>query len=306
MSERTPTDEAIAVAEDIVAVLRRCGFSDEEIVNGAVEAPDAATTPVDAVAHQCEVLYGGGNGVNPTASVKTRVLQNVIGQSVRGITIDVPYHHKKNVEFQVDDGLHEFGYGFEFRTVGAEDWIEPDDEHHPRAFQLTVLDDTGETVSTAAFRYPPYDGIGHATTNFRALGVALNETVLDEIGVTILLLDIGDDVFHWVLFDSEALEPLESEYGPRLEIFGEPLVNRGPTFKYGWDGIDSSVATDHESVFGVSEPQDTFKLEEAFDVETSTQETEDSLDSEDSTDSETTAPSRSDASILDRIRRLFA
>ncbi|WP_224214527.1 hypothetical protein [Natrinema longum] len=178
---------------------------------------------------------------------------------------DHTYHHKRNLEFLLNEALAEFGYGFEFRSIGADEWIEPEHPDHPRAFRLVVVDETDEPVATAAFRYPPTDG-AQPSNMFRALGTALNDTVLAAIGVRMLLLDEGSGSFKWIVVDRATLETLESEYGPRLEAFGDPLVRRGPEYEYGIHGIDTSAAIVHQSEFGVPEPDETFTIEDHYEL----------------------------------------
>ncbi|WP_224214528.1 hypothetical protein [Natrinema longum] len=50
MSRESPPDEAIAAAADVVDVLHQFGLSDEEIVDGAIEAPDSIPDATNAVA----------------------------------------------------------------------------------------------------------------------------------------------------------------------------------------------------------------------------------------------------------------
>ncbi|RZH66875.1 hypothetical protein [Natrinema altunense] len=264
MARDSPSDDAITAAADVVDVLRQFGLSDEEIVGGAIEAPDSIRDATKAVAVDGAVVRGLGTGGDPDRA-KTGTVRGVLSESGRGVTVDNMYHHKRTLEVPLDRALAEFGYGFEFRSVGSDEWIEPEHPDHPRAFRLVVVDDANDPVATAAFRYPPTDG-AHPSRLCRALGTALNDTVLAAIDVRMLLLDDGSGSFKWVVVDRETLETLASAYGPTLAAFGEPLVQRGPEYKYGFREIDRSAAVDHQSEFGVPEPEETFAIERAYDL----------------------------------------
>jgi len=258
----TPSTEALVAAEDVVDMLRLFGLDDGQIEEAVIEAPESTEDLVEAVAIQGEQVNLLGTK-SDVAAAKTGLLQDLLVESALGVATDHAYHLKSNLEYPLDSALAEYGYGFEFRPVGSDEWTEPDHEDHPRAFRLVVTDGT-EPVSTTAFRYPPHDG--YPSNLFRALGCGLNDTVLEEVGLKFLLLAEGSDSFDWMLLDAETVATLEDEYGHRLEVFGEPLVRRGPSYKYGWDGIDRSLAVDHKSEFGVPEPDDTYKIETIYDL----------------------------------------
>lgn len=258
----SPSAEAIAAANEVLEVLYRLGLEDSQIDEAVIEAPESAESLVEAIAIQGERVNSLGTR-SDVAAGKTGLLQSLLVESALGVSTGPAYHLKTNLEYPLDTALAEYGYGFEFRSVGSDEWIEPDHEDHPRAFRLVVTDGS-DPVSTAAFRYPPHER--YPSNLFRALGCGLNDTVFEDVDLQLLLVANGRDSFNWVLLDTETVTMLEDDYGPRLKIFGTPLVSRGPSYTYGWDGIDRSLAVDHETAFGVPEPDETYKIEDEYNL----------------------------------------
>lgn len=263
MTADRPSADALQTAEQIVAVLRQLGLEDSDICAAAIEALDSVTEPIDAVAIHGTRLYDLGTE-RQRENAPTGTLQTVLSESPLGLTLDHTYHHKRNLEHNIDSIVEPFGYRFEFEPIGCDQWIEPTSEAHPRAFRLTARDETGEIVATAPFRYPPVDSDWYKTNNLPALALALNRTVFAEIDIQLRCLAHGDDAHRWIAIDRQTLETLETEYGPRLEMFAAALVECEP--HSGWyQWYDPSIATDHEAQFGVSEPAETFRPERELD-----------------------------------------
>lgn len=257
------SDDLLGAAADVVTVLETCGLNEREVIEAAVEHGGDAETPVEAVAKELDALYGSRS---TTSAAKTGTLQQLLAASTVGVVTDSRYDHKKTLEPALDAALSNFGYGFSLESVGADEWVELDGRH-PRTVHLVVTDRAGETVSSRPFRYPPVaSGAWPSAQRQGALGVALNDTVFDDVGLHLCFLDQGSEHYEWVLLPAETLSTLVETYGPSVRVCDDPLVRRSPRYADSWTDVDSEHAVDHEVAFGVPEPRDTYKVEVKYDL----------------------------------------
>lgn len=267
MTERHLSDEALFAADEILEALELFSIEDERVFDAVPEYDESVTTPRAAVASFADRSYSATDGLDATE--KTDVLRTILAWSDRSITTDHTYHHKRTLEGPLDDRLGDFGYGFEFRSIGVDEWVEPDSTH-PRAFRFVVTDDETGTSETAAFRYPPNENARTASNQFMALAAALNDTVFSEIGLQMCYLPLGSDSYNWLVISRDRFAELESEYGENLAIWGDPLIRRRPKYGYSWKQISESPTLDHADAFTVPEPDDVYKVEEEYDVQNPT------------------------------------
>ncbi|GGK83660.1 hypothetical protein [Haloarcula sebkhae] len=263
MSGDNFSEAVLNAATDIVAILKEFGLSDQDILDAIMEYDGDADSPVEAVAGEFNISAPSEGAISAN---KTMVLQDVLNHSELGVVTDSRYGHKVNLEHQVDGAVNRFGYGFNFQSIGTDEWVRLKSTH-PRAFRLVVTGESGETVTTATFRYPPVDDEAQKSYQQQgALGAALNDTVLSDIGLHMCYLDEGSEHWKWFIIPKATLSKLVETYGESLAVFGEPLVRRCPRYTYSWNQIDIDEATDHEDEFGVPEPPTTYKIEEAYDL----------------------------------------
>lgn len=267
MSESRLPDEALIAADEILEALEEFGIENEQVFDAVPECDDSVTAPREVVASYANRRYL--NEGDLTTTEKSDTLRAILASSDHSITTDHKYHHKRNLESPLNNRLEDFGYEFEFQSIGADEWVEPESTH-PRAFRFVATDRETGTNVTAAFRYPPNKDVRTATNQSMALAAALNDTVFDDIGLQMLYLPMGDDSYNWLLISQDRLDELEADYGENLEILGESLIRRCPKYGYTWKQIPKSQTLDHADTFDVPEPDDVYKIEENYDVQNPT------------------------------------
>lgn len=267
MSEDSIPDGALLAADEILDALAQLGITDGQVVSILTSNDDPSNTPKDAVASYADRLYRATGELSDEE--RTSIIRNIVAQSNKSITTDHTYHHKKNLEPLLNDRLNDFGWGFEFQSIGDNGWIEPDSTH-PRAIKLVVTSAGTEEHHAATFRYPPNETARMASNQFMALATALNDTVFREIGVRLLYLPLGDDSYNWLLLSEADLSELQAKHGTNLSFSGEPLILRSPRYEYSWKQVAESPTLHHMEAFGVPEPDDVYKIEDNYDLQNPT------------------------------------
>ena len=132
---------------------------------------------------------------------------------------------------------------------------------HPESFLIIFRDsETNETLDRVPFRPPPAETERKAVLNHEATAAALNQTVLHDRDVEIVqLVGFPGDHTKFAVVRQNRLDQLESQFGEGCPVFGKELVNRN----LGTDALERyepENARPHRDEFGISEPENTFKL----------------------------------------------
>lgn len=170
--------------------------------------------------------------------------------------------HAHEVAQRSNRGLRAFGYETTVDVPTSDrDSLEPQSTHPP-SFHVDLQEaGGGEVVDSVTVRLPPMGSERSARTNHAAAAEALNRTVLDGVGLEIVLrISQPGDWAPFAVLTRERLDELQETYGPTVSMFGEPLLERN-LLERALDGFEADNAVDHAAEFGVPEPPETFKLE---------------------------------------------
>lgn len=210
------------LAETYADVLRGFGLTRSEIGE-----PHADEGPLTAETIRWDVNL-------EEADQAYELLRGTLVRSDRGIEAPRRYWSQAPA-FQLNDVLAAFGYEVAFEAPGGGAFESADE-----AFDVVLFED-GTEHDRVTFGYP--DGpLGE--DNYPALVHAVRTRLLDDHDFAFVLLSEPEDAWRFVLVEESDLERPRSEYGPRVEVFGRPLLSEDQPVDY----FENSGIVDPEGV----------------------------------------------------------
>jgi len=140
-------------------------------------------------------------------------LQQALARSRRGIEAPRRYWSQAPA-FQLNDVLEPYGYEVSFEAPGGGEFGAVEDR-----FDVDLAD--GETTERMTFVYP--DG-PYGDDNYPALAHAVERRLLPGEDLRFVLLEGHEDAWRFVLVERDDLSTVREAFGPRVEVFGRPLL----------------------------------------------------------------------------------
>lgn len=199
------------------------------------------------------------------AGIRYPTFTGVLQFTNRSFNIDWKYS-LETLTRQLSSILGTEGYSLECRNVDRSEWNGVTRNEHPETVRLALIDDASGDESSIHFRFPPSE-LG--VNNFPAIAWAINEFLLDPIGLEILQFEKSGDSYEGVLISRENALELRNKYGPWIEIFGERLLEPQSLIEAAIDPVepvgqvlyDREARIDHRDEYGFEEPVDVVKVE---------------------------------------------
>lgn len=242
------------------------GFDEDTVIERGLPEGRNPETVREGVITSFQELYG-----YPGAEVNIEeAWENIEETSLLGLPsrFSVDYKlHSHDLAATLNTVIGIWGYRVEVSLPAQPEKKYPHlSGEHPEAFVVRLLDEeTEETRAEYPLRLFPHATETLAVSNHGATAALLNHTLLNEIGLELVIANepLGDNT-PFLLLEQTRLDALEEEYGSGVPLYHreKPLLDRNPLLSRG--GVhhySPENEIDHEDEFRVSEPENTVRLE---------------------------------------------